>query len=116
MARADVQTTRAERRTAAAQRMAKSLRTISDRDVELLELLADRRKRHGARDAWMKPRELGAATHSHHANTLVKLDRHGLIERDLRVHDVKRPGAPEVLVSRITPRGQQVLAAVRRVR
>lgn len=116
MGRANVQTTRAERRTAAAQRMAKNLRTISDRDVELLELLADRRKGHGARDAWMKPRELGATTHSHHANTLVKLERHGLVERKHRVHDVGRPGAPPVLVSRITARGQKLLAAVRRAR
>lgn len=107
--RRDMQTTKAERRTAAAQRSAPQLRTISERDVEVLTALVAYRERMGARDAWVVPRQIGAGEHTHHANTLVKLERHGLVERKTFA-GARRA---RVLKSRVTDKGRRVLKAIR---
>jgi hypothetical protein len=107
MTRRDTMTTKAERRTAAAQRSAPQLRTINAMDVAVLRRLDVIRRDHGARAAWVHTAAVGGTGHSQHANVLTKLERHGLVER-------KRFAVPRgrVLKSRITTRGQRVLAAI----
>lgn len=106
MNRRDTMTTKAERRTAAAQRKAPSLRTINSEDVRVLSALQTRRADGGARYAWVRVKDIGGEGHSQHANVLAKLARHELVER-------KRERGR--LVSRITHKGQRVLAAVNAV-
>jgi hypothetical protein len=110
----NVATTKAERKTAAAQRLAPNLRTINSADVRVLAKLDDARRVGGMREAWLLPREIGGAMHSQHANILVKLARHGLVERSWVT--VGRPGRQGYrLHNRITTKGVRVLAAVRKV-
>lgn len=120
----DTRTTYAERRTAAAQRSAPQLRTINTDDVVILRKLDDIRREHGARASWVTPQTLGGEGHSQHANILVKLERHGLVERQwfdtngrTMAQSRDKGGRPtprrlRSLRSRITAKGRRVLAAV----
>lgn len=117
--RRDVQTTRAERQTAAAKRRAPELRTISESDVDVLGALAARRAAQGRSGprGWCLTADVGGTYHSQHANILTKLARHGLVERRRFPSGTDRTGViRRVLRSRITDKGKRVLAAVRAVR
>lgn len=106
----DSMTTKAERRTAAAQRSAPELRNVSDRDVQLLGKLAAIRANDGrsGNRGWARVRDVGGEFHSWHANGLVKLHRHGLVDRRANDHNTGR-------VYKITDKGRRVLAAVVKV-
>lgn len=101
-------TTRSERRTAAAQQRAPQLRTISDRDVQLLKKLDAARVGNGHQRAWLRVRDLGGETHSWHANQIQKLERHGLVTRSNRDETA-------VVVYKISALGRKVLAAIDKV-
>lgn len=100
---ANSMTTRAERRTAAAQRVAPTLRNISTRDVTLLAKLAALPGR-----SWARVRDVGGQYHSWHANALAKLSRHELVERT-------QPGSGAGMAYRINGKGRRLLRAVRKV-
>jgi CTP-dependent riboflavin kinase len=101
-------TTRAERRTAAAQRVAPTLRNVSSRDVKLLDTLDRVRTAQGriGPRGWVRVRQVGGESHSWHANALVKMHKHGLVDREPRANG---------MWYRITNTGRRLLSAIRKV-